>query len=264
MIEVLDRSPAAPEQLAALAAAGIPLLTGHTPRLAESGRDGVERLRLTTDQGGEVAIECDTVCLAFGLAPAIELLERGRRPDRPRRPRAAAMRRRWTAGPPRCPACSPPAIAPVWPASEAEAAEQGRQAARQALGGAIEGGPRRGAGRLGLPGRPGTRPDPRRRPVADRLPVRGGDARGDLLEVRAPRYLGEPTAAAKARDLGSLIADGPPNQDQVKRLTRAGMGPCQGRRCREQVALTLALAPRIAPARGPARLPPRRRCGRCR
>ena len=24
--------------------------------------------------------------------------------------------------------------------------------------------------------------------------------------------------------------------DQVKRLTRAGMGPCQGRRCREQVA----------------------------
>jgi hypothetical protein len=45
-----------------------------------------------------------------------------------------------------------------------------------------------------------------------------------------------------ARDLGSLGADGPLNQDQVKRLTRAGMGACQGRRCREQVALTLAQA----------------------
>jgi len=72
--------------------------------------------------------------------------------------------------------------------------------------------------------------------------------RGDLVEVRAPRYLGEPTAAAMARDLGSLIADGPPNQDQVKRLTRAGMGPCQGRRCREQVALTLAQAAGVSPA----------------
>jgi hypothetical protein len=36
------------------------------------------------------------------------------------------------------------------------------------------------------------------------------------------------------------VGDGPLNQDQVKRITRAGMGPCQGRRCREQVALLLA------------------------
>jgi hypothetical protein len=75
--------------------------------------------------------------------------------------------------------------------------------------------------------------------------------RVDLLEVRAPRYLGEPTAAAKARDLGSLMTDGPPNQDQIKRLTRAGMGACQGRRCREQVALTLAQAAGVPPAEIP-------------
>jgi hypothetical protein len=38
-----------------------------------------------------------------------------------------------------------------------------------------------------------------------------------------------------------LLGEAPPNPDQVKRLTRAGMGVCQGRRCREQVAALLAL-----------------------
>lgn len=52
---------------------------------------------------------------------------------------------------------------------------------------------------------------------------------GDLRALRPPRYLG---AAGPQAGLGAL---GAPNQDQVKRLTRAGMGPCQGRRCRESV-----------------------------
>src|SRR4030095_14646471 len=45
-----------------------------------------------------------------------------------------------------------------------------------------------------------------------------------------------------ARSVGTLLQDGPINQDQIKRLTRAGMGPCQSRRCREQVSLLLAQA----------------------
>jgi hypothetical protein len=44
------------------------------------------------------------------------------------------------------------------------------------------------------------------------------------------------------RSLQTLAGDGPINQDQIKRLTRACMGPCQARRCREQVAMTLAIA----------------------
>jgi hypothetical protein len=44
------------------------------------------------------------------------------------------------------------------------------------------------------------------------------------------------------RSLATLRRDGPLHPDQIKRLTRAGMGPCQGRRCREQVALLLAEA----------------------
>jgi hypothetical protein len=66
--------------------------------------------------------------------------------------------------------------------------------------------------------------------------------RGELLGVQPPRYLGCQSSKMAARDSESLRADGPLNPDQIKRLTRAGMGPCQGRRCREQIALLLAIA----------------------
>ena len=64
--------------------------------------------------------------------------------------------------------------------------------------------------------------------------------RGELVNVQPPRYVGWESEQMKARDLKTLAKDGPVNQDQIKRLTRAGMGYCQGRRCREQVAMLLA------------------------
>jgi hypothetical protein len=64
--------------------------------------------------------------------------------------------------------------------------------------------------------------------------------RRELVGVQPPRYLGGRSAAMRARSLDTLRRDGPVDPDQVKRLTRAGMGPCQARRCREQVALLLA------------------------
>ena len=72
-----------------------------------------------------------------------------------------------------------------------------------------------------------------------------------LLAVRPPAYLGPPSPAQAARDLPRLLEDGPANPDQIKRLTRAGIGACQGRRCREQVALTLAASSNIQPQRAP-------------
>jgi hypothetical protein len=66
--------------------------------------------------------------------------------------------------------------------------------------------------------------------------------RGELVGVQPPRYLGSRSAPMRARSAATLAQDGPLHPDQVKRLTRAGMGPCQGRRCREQVALLLAEA----------------------
>ena len=67
-------------------------------------------------------------------------------------------------------------------------------------------------------------------------------SRAALIGVEPPTYLGPPAAAMSRRSLTTLIDDGPLNQDQIKRLTRACMGPCQARRCREGVALTLAVA----------------------
>jgi hypothetical protein len=55
----------------------------------------------------------------------------------------------------------------------------------------------------------------------------------DLLDLRPPRYLGDDRH-------GRLASLGPLNQDQVKRLTRAGMGACQGRRCRDAVHALLS------------------------
>ncbi|HEY9344625.1 MAG TPA: FAD-dependent oxidoreductase, partial [Inquilinus sp.] len=70
-------------------------------------------------------------------------------------------------------------------------------------------------------------------------------SRGELLDISPPRYLERVSNKMATRSLTTLLEDGPVNQDQVKRLTRAGMGLCQGRRCREQVAMLLALSSRI-------------------
>ena len=63
----------------------------------------------------------------------------------------------------------------------------------------------------------------------------------EVLEVRPPRYLGWADERRNDRSLAALLGEGAPDPDRIKRLTRAGMGPCQGRRCREQVAALLAL-----------------------
>jgi hypothetical protein len=64
----------------------------------------------------------------------------------------------------------------------------------------------------------------------------------EILEIRPPRYLNWPEDRRNDRTLRSLLGNGPPHPDQIKRLTRAGMGLCQGRRCREQVSALLALS----------------------
>ncbi|WP_404366743.1 FAD-dependent oxidoreductase [Sphingomonas sp. MMS24-J45] len=68
--------------------------------------------------------------------------------------------------------------------------------------------------------------------------------RADLIGVQPPHYLDRPEAMA-ARTLSSLLNDGPAHPDQIKRLTRAGMGQCQGRRCRDQVACLLAAEQKV-------------------
>ena len=62
----------------------------------------------------------------------------------------------------------------------------------------------------------------------------------ELIGLRPPRYLGWSSEQMGRRSLQTLLVDGPVNPNQVKRLTRAGTGHCQGRLCREQVSLLLA------------------------
>ena len=62
----------------------------------------------------------------------------------------------------------------------------------------------------------------------------------DLIGLQPPRYLGWESEQMSRRNLRTHMKDGPVNPNQVKRLTRVGTGHCQGRLCREQVSLLLA------------------------
>ena len=73
-------------------------------------------------------------------------------------------------------------------------------------------------------------------------------SRADLLDVSPPRYLGWPSRRMGNRGLTTLFEEAPVNLDRLKRLTRAGMGYCQGRRCREEVALISAQAASADPS----------------
>ena len=63
---------------------------------------------------------------------------------------------------------------------------------------------------------------------------------GDIIDTRPPRYLGWESEQMSRRSLRTLMDDGSVNPNYVKRLTRVGTGHCQGRLCREQVSMLLA------------------------
>jgi thioredoxin reductase len=251
IVEARDNPQGSADLLARVSASGVEILTGHVIQRADGGIDGVERAWLAPVAGGAArAVDCDTVCLAIGLVPAIELLDvlgakltadgargghvpvitEGARTSRPE----------------------------VFVAGDAaglglsvEAAKiQGQIAARAALESL-----RLTSSPSSLLPAPNPMPGDAVAYQTDwvRALLRQGDGsvivcqceevtREALLAVRQPTYLGPPSNKMGARDLESLVGDGPINQDQIKRLTRACMGVCQARRCREQVALTLAVA----------------------
>ncbi len=62
----------------------------------------------------------------------------------------------------------------------------------------------------------------------------------DIIGIQPPRYLDWQSNQMDSRTLQSQLNDNDANPNQIKRLTRAGTGTCQGRHCREQVALLLA------------------------
>jgi NADPH-dependent 2,4-dienoyl-CoA reductase/sulfur reductase-like enzyme len=185
-----------------LKAAGVSIHCGSYPVDTRSGIDGVEQVILAS--GEEIA--CDTIVMGIGLVPMIELHD------------AAGGARRFE-----------PRRGGYVPVGDGAISAVGLCA------GLPDSGFDHGAYRL------------------DWLDALGGACSGetvicqceemtlsDLVGVQPPRYL-DRLPALRNRSLKTLLKDGPVNQDQIKRLTRSGMGQCQGRRCRDQVAMILAI-----------------------
>ncbi|GLK86190.1 FAD-dependent oxidoreductase [Ancylobacter defluvii] len=246
LVEAREAGVGDPARLAALAAQGVEIIAGHVPLAAEGGPDGVTGLVLANIAAPERHrhIDCDTVCLAIGAVPVIELFDV-----------LGAKRTLVTERGGHVPvvgADGGTSLAEVFAAGDctglgSDAVEAGGAAARAAL---------RSLGRPAeaeLPRLVPPGPDALAYQLdwARALLSTGGPevlacicedvTRGELLAVQPPRYLGWSSNAIARRDLGTLAEDGPLDQDQIKRLTRACMGACQARRCREQVALMMAL-----------------------
>jgi len=252
LVEILDVPQGDPVLVEQLRAAGIAIRCGTVIRQAQGGVDGVERIVLGAVTGGaDETIECDTICVAIDTVPAIELLDAA----------GGKIVTDATRGGHVSQAVAGEAVPGIFIAGDCAgllgdpvlAAAQGKAAARAALG-------------LGL--------DEAAMPAApegfDRLAYRTAwlralvevsppetivcqceeVTRADLLGVQPPRYL-DRTERLAARSLDTLLLDGPPDQEQVKRLTRACMGACQARRCREQVSMLLGVASNLPPEQAP-------------
>lgn len=246
------------EMAASLTQAGVPFILSHTVEQV-LGEQEVRAIHIVAvDAEGKPArgsmqeIACDTVCMAFGVVPNVEL--------------AAVAGCRILFDPTRggwMPEtdgnfqASLPNIHVVGDAAgvseemhlNAEiAAEQGRRAARAIAftEGLLQEAPP-------ISAKP-TESDslfPAARIWLRSLVQAGGMdvvvcqceevTRRELLEVSPPKYLG----AGNMKSCGgvtSLSPAGRTSQDLVKRLTRAGMGHCQGKRCRDQTMMLLAEA----------------------
>lgn len=226
IVEAAPGFSASKDLVEAARAASIALHAGSTIARAEGNAAGVGRAHivaldavLAPIAGSERMIDCDTICLALGAVPNIELLDQ----------LGCKLTYR---------------------------ADQGGHVPVLTSGGETS---IRGVFAIGdCAGIASDDDGPQRLQTWTRAALAAGGldvticqceevTRRDLLEVRPPRYLDRESAALRARNLQTLLADGPVNQDQIKRLTRAGMGACQGRRCREQVTALLALAGGIGP-----------------
>jgi Pyridine nucleotide-disulphide oxidoreductase/Sarcosine oxidase A3 domain len=202
LLEVRGAPQGSAELLAKVQAAGIGVTCGQIIASAKGGIDGVESATLSS---GDTMI-CDTICVAIGLIPSIELVD--------------AMHGERALDPMRggyIPAGEPTVSAVGDCAGLADTGFDHiayRMEWMQALSNIS---------------------------ADDTIICQCEEVtRADLIGVQPPNYLSRP-APMCARSLETLLKDGPANQDQIKRLTRSGMGVCQGRRCRDQVAMLLAL-----------------------
>jgi thioredoxin reductase len=262
-------APVGPAALVAeLAAAGVPILTRTMVKAAHAdaaGRVGSAVLvGLGEDgrpvPGSERTVPCDTVVLATGAVPVVDLMGAMNLALR-----FDGAEGGWVPAVDEVGRTSHPAVHAVGDCAGVSAAKlldadmaraEGRIAARAAarsLGCSPADDPADPARVLAARSAAGADLAAGRKAwLAASLAVSGADMLvcqceevtcREVAEVRAPRYLApDPARVGGPGALGRLNPEGAVvDPDHVKRLTRAGMGVCQGRRCREQVASLLAL-----------------------
>ncbi|MDO1583228.1 FAD-dependent oxidoreductase [Rhizobium oryzicola] len=249
LVDVTDEPRAAPASINALRAKGVAIRTGVTVTAAARGALGVTSATLADRNGVTETFACDTICLALGRIPSIELfdsagieivLEAGLGGYVPRSADGISTSSPLVFGLGDCIGVSEDLP------SRADIEDEARRAAAIVMA-SLDGSP----AVIGARTVPAQDQLAYRRHVIERMLESGGHevlacqcedvTRGDLAGIRPPRYLGCPASTGNRRDLKSHAAEGPLNHDQMKRLTRVSMGACQGRRCREQVALLMAI-----------------------
>jgi thioredoxin reductase len=253
LIEVRDAVQGPGDLAEEVRGAGVEILVGCVPFRAAGGLKGVESLAVRGLDGAEERrLNCDTIVEAISLTPVVELLDVAGA--------ALCMRPSLGGHVPASADGSTTSLAEVFIAGDVVGVPGGASLSPRA---AAASGRRAGQVALASLGHPALIDQPE-------AAVSSFDAvayqqawmralmatsaasviicqceavtREVLLAVRQPAYLGPPSPAMAQRDLGRLLEDGPANPDQIKRLTRACMGPCQARRCREQIAIALACA----------------------
>ncbi|MFT3688269.1 FAD-dependent oxidoreductase [Paenirhodobacter sp.] len=244
VIEQAEQPVGSAALLGRVVAAGVPVLCAQAPRGVRADIHGVTGLRLRDRE-----IACDTILLGIGAVPMIDLVQAAGARCVFSAARGGFVPQTGTSGETSLPGIRVAGdCCGIWGAKSADpgiAAAEGRIAAEAALGTAPEPWPAPPPG----PDIGAYRKEWVRAAVIEALSdvqicqCEEVTAR-EILEVRPPRYLAVPPCPAP-RSLTEILGDGPPQPDQIKRLTRAGMGPCQGRRCREQIQALLAIAERL-------------------
>jgi D-hydroxyproline dehydrogenase subunit alpha len=265
---IVDVSPGVrghPELWARLVARGVPFFASHTVE-AVQGQKEVSAIRLIRVDptrgpmaGAQQTVACDTVCLALGLVPNVELAYLtgcrlsyrpelgGWIPDRDQEMQTSVegVYVVGDAGGVRGDMVTTPRLAMEQGCIAAIAAVEARGIGDRDQARVLKqerSDPRGSAETAGA--------DVDRDAWMRSLVVAGGMdvavcqcegvTRQELVDVCPPRYLGRSPTPRWRTKLPTILEAGPAHPDLLKRLTRAGMGHCQGRRCREQVAMLLA------------------------
>jgi D-hydroxyproline dehydrogenase subunit alpha len=232
MIEQGQEFQAGLEAEAEVVALGVPVYLGRVI-LAAEGRQAVASAQICLTGGGdEISLPCDSICLALGVLPNIEL--------------PAAMG---------CDLRFDPALGSWLPETDAAGRTSfpgvfylsGFAASDVGVTLSAVSDPAAATQTLTLPASSQGR---YLRDWIAALRQTGGGAvtlckceeisRDAFLGLRPPPYLGAEMRQAQSPVAG--FGTGPSiHQDQVKRMTRVGMGHCQGKRCRDEAAILLSL-----------------------